>query len=62
VPVGALLAEDPAARTGLGLSIVRAVALGAGLDLRLQSPAPGRPDGVEAEVALIPAARSPLPG
>jgi two-component system OmpR family sensor kinase len=58
----ALLADDPAVRTGLGLSIVRAVALGAGLDLRLQSPAPGRPDGVEAEVALIPAARSPLPG
>ncbi len=38
--------------TGLGLAIVDAVARGAGTRLVLHSPAPGRPDGFQAEVRL----------
>lgn len=37
---------------GLGLAIVEAIASGAGTRLILHSPAPGKPDGFEAEVAL----------
>jgi two-component system OmpR family sensor kinase len=40
--------------SGLGLAIVDAIARGIGSDLVLRSPAPGRPDGFEAEVDIRP--------